>query len=96
MQNDPQGLEIQTLCEFVNLDQMRVLEIGCGSGRLTWLYVPFAQSVTGGDPAFKQLVAAQQECPARLRPKLTLAQLTAKALPFVAESFEVAILSWSL
>jgi hypothetical protein len=39
---DPEQNETSALCGFADLDGCRVLDVGCGDGRLTWLYADMA------------------------------------------------------
>ena len=42
---DPEGVETQALAELARADGLRVLELGCGDGRLTWWLARTAASV---------------------------------------------------
>ena len=44
------GLELRLIERFTSLRNKRVLEIGCGDGRLTLQYAPVASSVLAFDP----------------------------------------------
>ena len=48
-QKDSDRNEIKYLNKFVDLKDKRVLEIGCGEGRLTWQYARNARSVVAVD-----------------------------------------------
>jgi len=93
---DPAGLEPKTLMEMVDTSQAHVLEIGAGDGRLTWRYAAAVRRVTATDPNPERLRKAQVDCPPDLRPRLALTQVKAEALPFPDETFDLAILAWSL
>jgi 2-polyprenyl-3-methyl-5-hydroxy-6-metoxy-1,4-benzoquinol methylase len=97
VRTDPEGSETEALFELVDLDGRRVLEIGCGDGRLTWRYADRTTHVTAVDP-FADGIARAKE---RLRgSKLPIDFREVDFLDFAAESrpdvFDVAILSWSL
>lgn len=97
VRTDPEGNETQELFQLVDLDGADVLEIGCGDGRLTWLYAGGTAHVTAVDP-FADGIARAKE---RLRgSKLPIDFREVDFLDFAAESrpdvFDVAILSWSL
>jgi 16S rRNA A1518/A1519 N6-dimethyltransferase RsmA/KsgA/DIM1 with predicted DNA glycosylase/AP lyase activity len=47
---DPEGHEIAALDAVVSFASRRVVEIGCGDGRLTRRYAHIARSVTAIDP----------------------------------------------
>jgi len=50
MERDPEEVEIRILHEYADLAGTRVLEIGCGEGRLVWRYAATARQVGGLDP----------------------------------------------
>ena len=95
-QRDPEGIASKHLYEFADLANARVLEIGCGDGHLTWRYAAAAKRVVGIDPNAMRLAVAYRDRPSTLRTKVRLAQTSTEALPFSSETFDVAILSWSL
>ena len=47
---DPEGVGARAIADFVELDNKRVLEIGCGKGRLTVPLAEFAKHITAIDP----------------------------------------------
>ena len=48
---DPEGAETSLVINYASpLTERRVLEIGCGDGRLTWRYASLAGSVVAIDP----------------------------------------------
>ena len=95
-QYDPDDLEIKYLRDIAELSNAQVLEIGCGDGRLTWRYAATAGRVIATDPDPKRLAIAAQNCPPALQPYLSLVQTRVEALPFPPETFDLALLAWSL
>lgn len=95
-QPDPEGTEFHYLQALAPLANRRVLEIGCGEGRLMWNYGSQAGRLTGLDPNPRRLAGAIGDCPPVLRPRLALLQGQAEALPFSANSFELVLWGWSL
>jgi ubiquinone/menaquinone biosynthesis C-methylase UbiE len=93
--HDPEEIEIKFLHDIVDLADTRVLEIGCGDGRLTWYYADSAKDVVGVDPNAELLATALHERPSTLRTKVTFTQAIAEVLPFPRERFDLAIMSWS-
>lgn len=96
IQKDPERKEVHHFHQLIQLSGKRVLEIGCGDGRLTWRYARSADKVTGIDPDVQGLKTAISTCPASLRRKVTLAGADAISLPFPPDRFDLAILAWSL
>jgi ubiquinone/menaquinone biosynthesis C-methylase UbiE len=82
---DPEGRETQELFAAADFRGARVLEIGCGAGRLMRRYAGVARSAVGVDSAVDTLPR-----------ELPCLQAGATALPFADGSFEVVVFGWSL
>ncbi len=95
---DPENNEPRALFSMVDLNGQRVLEIGCGDGRLTFRYASKAAHVTAVDPWAEGIARARQNMPGELRDRVEFRH--APFLDFAAatepSSFDIAILSWSL
>ena len=96
LQKDPDRNEIKYLRKFVDFTGRRVLEIGCGEGRLTWQYAKDARSVVAVDLDHDALRVAKVDRPSDLNDKIYLACANSEHLPFTKEKFDIAILAWSL
>jgi ubiquinone/menaquinone biosynthesis C-methylase UbiE len=96
MQRDPEAIETAYLHKMADLDDARVLEVGCGDGRLTWRYAGTTRHAIGIDSNGDHLAVARRTCPPALGARVALVQATALALPFQAELFDGAMLAWSL
>ena len=100
---DPEGVEIEFLKRTGVIHGRKVVEIGCGNGRLIWRYANLAASVVGVDPDSERLAEALTTRPDKV-PKTSatvetwsaFAQAEAESLPFPDEAFECAIFAWSL
>jgi 2-polyprenyl-3-methyl-5-hydroxy-6-metoxy-1,4-benzoquinol methylase len=95
---DPENNETRTLFDLVDFAGRRVLEIGCGNGRLTGRYAHKAAYVTAIDPYADWIAQAQANLPAKQRRRvefhnIALADFAAASKPSV---FDTIILSWSL
>lgn len=93
---DPANVETQYLQRFADFKGKDILEIGVGNGRLTWRYADKCKSVVAIDPVQAPLREAQLACPSRLHSKISFLHASAEQLPLPAQSFEGAILAWSL
>lgn len=93
---DPEDRETLALFDFVGeFAGKRVLEIGCGDGRLTWRYAEKAAHVTGIDPNPDKIERAIQATPDHLRGKVDFFASSIDSF-FTNEKFDLAIFSWSL
>ena len=97
VQVDPEGTEAKHLRHYADLASrpMRVLEIGCGDGRLTWRYAEAARRVTGIDLHPDDLRVAMIDRPANLAATVSFSQADAVHLPFTARRFDLAIFAWA-
>lgn len=98
MQIDPEGTETKRLLEFADFGEtgrQRVLEVGCGDGRLTWRYANAASSVTAIDLEGDQLRIATADRPGNLADRVNFSRADARRLPFRSRSFDLAIFAWS-
>jgi len=95
---DPENNEIHALFGLVDFTGRRVLEIGCGDGRLTRRYAAKAAHVTAVDPFADGIARARANLPHELRHhvefhNLAFAESAAASAPAL---FDLVILSWSL
>jgi len=91
---DPESTETHHLLDFAPLAEAHVLEIGCGDGRLTRRYIDAGRKVVGVDLDQDRLRTARQNLSPVSRLSFVLANAT--FLPFRSETFDLALLAWSL
>jgi ubiquinone/menaquinone biosynthesis C-methylase UbiE len=96
MHADPEKTEVDYLRAFADFNDAHILEIGCGDGRLTWRYAQRARRVTAIDPDPARLASALEACPPNLSNTVTFTRAHSEKLPFSANTFNGAILAWSL
>jgi ubiquinone/menaquinone biosynthesis C-methylase UbiE len=92
---DPEREERAHLLGFGDFAGQRVLEVGCGDGRLTWAYAQRTRGVVGIDVDRDALRVAQIERPADLAHTVPFVTATSTGLPFRKASFDMAVLAWS-
>jgi 2-polyprenyl-3-methyl-5-hydroxy-6-metoxy-1,4-benzoquinol methylase len=95
---DPEGTELRAIHELVEFRGKRVLEVGCGDGRMTWRYADQAASVLALDTDEMKIEEAIDSTPHHLRSSVDflVADITDKELELPQDSFDVAILAHSL
>jgi len=93
---DRDGVETAMIHDLVDFSGMRVLEVGCGDGRLTWRYGSEASEVVALDVNRKKIKAAVEACPMELRAKVTFQAMDINSLGTGEDGFDIAILSYSL
>lgn len=93
---DPQGVETHVINDLVDFDWLRVLEVGCGDGRMTWRFAERAASVLALDVDEEKIEEARRATPDDLRAKVRFetTDITRAQLP--TDSFDAAVLSYSL
>lgn len=96
VRRDRERMEVRTLLRRLPLEGARVLEIGCGDGRLTRRIAGPAHSVEALDPDAEEIARARRITPARLAGKVRFRVASGERLPFGGGSFPIAITSWSL
>jgi ubiquinone/menaquinone biosynthesis C-methylase UbiE len=93
---DRDGFETAMIHDLVDFEDMRVLEVGCGDGRLTWRYATAAGEVVAIDTNEKRIRAAIEACPLELREKVSFHTADINSFDTGDDSFDVAVLSYSL
>jgi ubiquinone/menaquinone biosynthesis C-methylase UbiE len=95
LQKDPERTETKYLHKYADFSRKRVLEIGCGEGRLTWRYAREANYVAGIDLDADSLRVATIDRPSDLEERLNFCRADSIQLPFAKQGFDIAILAWS-
>ena len=96
IQKDPEENEMKYLNKHVDFKNKRVLEIGCGEGRLTWNYATFAKKVVGIDTDKDAIRIALIDRAWDMDEHVFFSNANSQYLPFSKEVFDIAILAWSL
>ena len=93
---DPDGVELATIRELVDLDDLRVVEIGCGDGRLTFGCAERAASVFAFDSDEELIRRARASTPRALRDRVRFEVAEAAEVELPETEFDLALFSWSL
>ena len=96
LRRDPERTELRALRRRIPLEGARILEVGCGDGRLTRRIAPVARAVAAIDSNEAFIARAKALTPASLRKKVRYGLAVAESLRLPGRRFDVAILSWSL
>ena len=93
---DPEEREYEALLALAgDISGQRVLEVGCGNGRITTHLAPHAAHITAIDPNEERIALAQTNLPPELAHKISYYTLALEELP-PGEKFDLVLLSWSL
>jgi 16S rRNA A1518/A1519 N6-dimethyltransferase RsmA/KsgA/DIM1 with predicted DNA glycosylase/AP lyase activity len=91
IEEDPEGHEIEALDAVVSFAARRVVEIGCGDGRLTRHYASLADSVTAIDPDADAVADL-----ARCLPTVDARAVGVDGLVLAPQSVDIVLFAWSL
>lgn len=95
---DPAGVSASTIIDFIDLQGKRLLEIGCGDGRLTFPMAEIANHVTAIDPETEDIQLAITDTPDHLEEKIQFINTSIEdfSLPGDSPKFDLSIFTWSL
>jgi 2-polyprenyl-3-methyl-5-hydroxy-6-metoxy-1,4-benzoquinol methylase len=93
---DPERNEVSALKRVTEWRGKRVLEIGCGDGRLTRRLARLGAHVQAIDPDPALIRAARRQLPPSFSRQVTYRVGRAGRLVYAGGSFSVVLFSWSL
>jgi ubiquinone/menaquinone biosynthesis C-methylase UbiE len=93
---DLAGVETAAIERLVHLDGKRVLDVGCGTGRLTRFAAERAADVYAFDPSAESVAEARAAVAAEARDRVRFAVHDAEALDVPRRRFDLALCGWSL
>jgi ubiquinone/menaquinone biosynthesis C-methylase UbiE len=93
---DPEGAHLAALRRLCDFGGRRVLELGCGDGRLTLGIAADAAHVLAFDPDGESVERARRSLPAELSDHVTYQVASGREIEIEPHSFDLTVFSWSL
>lgn len=93
---DPEGAHLAALQRLGGFRNRRVLELGCGEGRLTLGIAADAASVLAFDPDADAVGRARRSLPAELAERVSYQVASGKEIEVEPQSFDLVVFSWAL
>jgi 2-polyprenyl-3-methyl-5-hydroxy-6-metoxy-1,4-benzoquinol methylase len=93
---DPEGAHLAALRRLADFRESRVLEIGCGDGRLTLGIARDAAYVLAFDPDAEAVERARGALPAELADRVSYRVASGTEIEIEPHSFDLTVFSWSL
>jgi 2-polyprenyl-3-methyl-5-hydroxy-6-metoxy-1,4-benzoquinol methylase len=93
---DPEGAHLAALRRLGDFQARRVLEFGCGDGRLTVSIAREAAHVLAFDIDGDGVERARQSLPAELAQRVDYRVASGREIEIERHAFEIALFSWSL
>ncbi len=93
---DPEGAHLAALRRLADFGGLRVLEMGCGEGRLTAGIASDAGLVLAFDPDAESVTEAHRSLPADLAERVVFRAASAQEIEIERGAFDLVVFSWSL
>ena len=93
---DPEGAHLAALRRLGVFRDQRILELGCGDGRLTLGIAAEAASVLAFDPDAEAVERARSSLPDELAERVAYQVASGKEIEIEPQSFDLVVFSWSL
>ncbi len=93
---DPEGSHLAALRRLQDFAGARVIEVGCGDGRLTLGIAEHAAAVLAFDPDEAALARARAALPRQGSGRVTYRLASAADIELVPTSYDVVVFSWTL
>jgi ubiquinone/menaquinone biosynthesis C-methylase UbiE len=93
---DPEGAHLAALRRLAGFRGQRVIELGCGEGRLTVPVGADASHVLAFDPDAEAVKRARRSLPSHLADRVVFQVASGQEIEIEPGSFDLALFSWSL
>jgi SAM-dependent methyltransferase len=93
---DPEEAHVAALRRLADFAGARVVEVGCGDGRLTLGIAERAASVLAFDPDDDAVARARAALPARLLDRVSYRVASATEIEIPRSAYDIVVFSWSL
>ncbi len=93
---DPEKNEVHALKAMTDWRNKRVLEIGCGSGRLTRRLAHLGAQLEAIDPDRTLIASAKKDLSERLADRIRFKVGSAVDLNYPRQTFDIVVFSWVL
>ena len=93
---DPEGAHLAALRRLADFDGARVLELGCGDGRLTVGVARDGARVVAFDPDAELVAEARRSLPPDLADRVAYSVASGQEIEIERGAFDLALFSWSL
>lgn len=93
---DPEGAHLAALRRLADFDGRRVLEVGCGDGRLTVGLARDAKHVLAFDPDADAIANARRSLPQELAERVSYRAASAGEIEIERMAVDLVVFSWSL
>ena len=95
---DPENVSAKILQQFLDFNDKRVLEIGCGQGRITRAIAEHSGHVTAIDPIEEDIQFAIEKTPNHLKEEISFQTFGIEEYPTPEDfaKFDITLFTWSL
>src|SRR5207244_1260472 len=93
---DPEGAHLAALRRLADFEGRRIIELGCGDGRLTVPVAAEAAHVLAFDPDAEAVERARRSLPAELASRVEYRVASGTEIEVERCAFDLALFSWSL
>jgi len=95
---DPEGISAREILDFIDLRNKRILEVGCGTGRITFPLAEYTEFITAIDPISDDIKLAREKTPEDLEGKIDFIAVGIEDFEIAEKTplFDLCIFTWSL